>query len=795
MKNNNPFLSFLFLLLMLSGVFYFMMPQSIDETEASLAKFSTKRALEKVKTISQKPHFVGSKNHEVVAQYLVNELENLGLAPQIQEGFTLSDGGTLVKSKNIVAKIKGSSNQKALLLLSHYDSAPHSFSPGASDDASGVATILESVRAFLHNKTQHKNDILILFSDAEELGLNGAALFVTQHQWAKEVGLVLNFEARGSSGPSYMLMETNQGNANMVQAFTNANADYPVSNSLMYSIYKMLPNDTDLTVFRESGKIQGFNFAFIDNHFNYHTERDNFENLNPTTLAHQGSYLFPLLNYFSNADLSNLNSEDDDVYFNIPFAFISYPFSWIIPMLILGFGLVFTFLFIGLGKHVLRIDEVLKGFVPLLLSLLVSGGVTYMGWKLLLNFYPQYQDILHGFTYNGHDYIYAFVSLSIAICFLFYQNSGKRNPEMSQAFAPLFLWLLLNIGIAIYLKGAGFLIIPVLSSALMLGIYVLTQKSNWLINCILALPTIIVLTPFIQMFPIGLGLKILFGSAILTVLTFGLLVPILGSFNKKGIWATIFFLLSIGLFIKAHQSSDYTTETPKPNSLLYVYNSETNKSYWTTYDTTLDEWTKGYLGDTPKNAEVLNTNKLYSKYGSKFTFMNDAPIKNLATPTIEFLRDTVQGNQRLYQIKITPNRAVNRYDIFNNGKAQLHHLVANGAKPIDFKSNISGTNSGKILSYYVVDNEPLVLSFSISKNETLDLNLVESSFDLLTNPQFTVAERKPWMISTPFVLNNAIVVRQKIKPTLVLENNPKPQLYRRTTVARDSLTVSTDSLP
>jgi Zn-dependent M28 family amino/carboxypeptidase len=53
--------------------------------------------------------------------------------------------------------------------------------------------------------------ILLFFSDAEELGLNGAALFVTQHKWAKDIGLVLNFEARGSSGPSYMLMETNKG--------------------------------------------------------------------------------------------------------------------------------------------------------------------------------------------------------------------------------------------------------------------------------------------------------------------------------------------------------------------------------------------------------------------------------------------------------------------------------------------------------------------------------------------------------------------------------------------------------
>jgi putative aminopeptidase FrvX len=64
-------------------------------------------------------------------------------------------------------------------------------------------------RPFVHKK--HKNDIIILFSDAEELGLNGAALL--QPNWAKEVGLVLNFEARGTSGPSYMLMETN-GNGN-----------------------------------------------------------------------------------------------------------------------------------------------------------------------------------------------------------------------------------------------------------------------------------------------------------------------------------------------------------------------------------------------------------------------------------------------------------------------------------------------------------------------------------------------------------------------------------------------------
>ncbi|MEO0045618.1 MAG: hypothetical protein RL705_809 [Bacteroidota bacterium] len=794
MKNNQPTLvSFLFIVAVISGVFYFMMPQSYDQTEAPLSEFSTQRALQTVKTMSAKPHYVGSKNHETVALYLQKELQNLGLQTSFQEGFTMTEKGTLVKSKNILAKIKGTANSKSLLLLSHYDSAPHSFSHGASDDAAGVATIIESVRAFLHNKTAHKNDIIILFSDAEELGLNGAALFVSQHQWAKEVGLVLNFEARGSSGPSYMLMETNKGNAKMVEAFSNGGSQYPVSNSLLYSVYKMLPNDTDLTVFREEGKIQGFNFAFIDGHYNYHTAQDKFEHLDPKTLAHQGTYLYPLLNHFANADLKNLNSTEDNVYFSVPFGFWSYPFGWIVPILIIGFGLVLLFMFIGMGKHVLRIDEIIKGFIPLLGSLFTAGLLTYVGWKLFLNFYPEYQDILQGFTYNGHDYLYAFVSLALAICFLFYQNNSKRNPEMNQMIAPLFVWLLLNIGIALKLPGAGFMIIPVLSSALMLGIFVLTQKSNWFINMILSLPTLIIIVPFIQIFPVGLGLKVLFGSAILTVLTFTLLLPVFGSFPRKKLWALAFFLLSIGLLIKAHQGSGYTYGKAKPNSLVYILDADQNKAHWTTYDVNLDEWTKGYLGDNPKSGTPLNINKLYSKYGSEFTFMATAPLKNIAQPTIEFLRDTVKGNQHLYRIKITSNRKVNRYDIFNNHDITINNFRANGVKAIDFKSNISGKIGGKLLSYYVIDNTPLEIEFSIPVTQKLDLNLVESSFDLLTNPLFSMAKRKSWMIPTPFVLNDAVIVRQKIKASAFLENNNKP-ISNDLSLKRDSLSVAVDSV-
>jgi hypothetical protein len=766
MKNNKqPIYSFLALVTIIFGIFFSMMPQNDTDLKAPLSQFSTQRALEKVKAITKEPHYIGSKNHEVVAQYLQKELLHLGLETSLQEGFTLSDWGNLVKSKNILARIKGTNkNSKALLLLSHYDSAPHSLSKGASDDASGLATILESLRTFLYNKTKHQNDIIILFSDAEEIGLNGAALFVTQHQWAKEIGLALNFEARGSSGPSYMLMETNQGNANMVKAFSDANVRHPVSNSLMYSIYKMLPNDTDLTVFREEGKIQGYNFAFIDNHFNYHTQQDAYENLNPKTLTHQGAYLMPLLNHFANADLSHLNATADEVYFNIPFAFISYSFSYIVPMLFLAIALLMAFVFIGLRKQNLQIKAIFKGFIPFLGALITAGLVAYFGWKTLLQIYPQYQDILQGFTYNGHAYIYAFISLTLAICFLFYQKIDVSKPNYNPMIAPLLIWIFINIAVALLLKGASFLIIPVLSSTLLLGYFAFTKKSNPVLNIILAIPTLILLAPLIQMFPIGLGLKILSGSAILTVLSFTLLLPIFGAFTHKKRWALGFALVGFAFFAKAHFTANYATSKAKPNSLLYVFNVDKNVAYFTTYDKNLDEWTKTSLGNSPQNAQELNKNKLFSKYGSQFTFINNAPIINLEKPSINFLLDTVIGLERHLKISISPNRQVNRYDIFANEQLQIKDLTANGAKLIGQQSAVYPRKRQKILSYYAVDQVPLVLEFSIAKNQVLEMSLMESAFDLLQNKALHVPARKNWMMPTPFVLNDATVIEQQIKP-------------------------------
>ena len=256
------------------------MPDAEDFSEENQLGFSIERANEHVKNISKKPHSIGTKAHSEVRNYIVQELQKLGLQVQTQKGYSLNPEGVFTVPENIIAKIPGSdpSPKNDLMVMTHYDSAVHS-SYGASDAASGVATILESLRVFLKEKVPHKNNIIICFTDAEEIGLNGAELFVKEHPWANNIGLVLNFEARGSGGPSNTILETNAGNQKLIKAFAKAHPEYPVATSLMYSVYKKLPNDTDATVLREKKNVPSFFFAFIDDHYDYHTANDTFKNL------------------------------------------------------------------------------------------------------------------------------------------------------------------------------------------------------------------------------------------------------------------------------------------------------------------------------------------------------------------------------------------------------------------------------------------------------------------------------------------------------------------------------------
>jgi hypothetical protein len=737
-----------------------LMPEDNFINNPSNSEFSNTKAFNHIYNIGSEPHAVGSIAHEETAAYIIKELEELGLDVQTQEGNSFSKWGAFAKVKNIVSRIKGTNNTKALLLMTHYDSQGQS-SRGASDAASGVATILEGVRAFIEKGTTHKNDIIILITDGEELGLNGASLFVKEHPWTKDIGLVLNFEARGSGGPSFTLVETTDGNATLMDEFIRANPKYPVANSLAYSIYKKLPNDTDLTVFRKEANIQGFNFAFIDDHYDYHSALDTPERLDNNTLSHQASYLMPLLKYFSNSNLTDLTNTKNNVYFNSPFGMHSYPFSWILPMVIIAGILFILILIYARRNYKLRGKEIWRGFIAFLSALIISAFLGFFGWKTILKLYPNYNEILQGFPYNGHLYILFFVLISLSMTFYIYKKVHTSTNTKELLVAPITFWLLVNLGISQELQGASFFIIPLFFILGLFYISIKTEKTNVLATSLLCLPAIFIIAPFIQQFPVALGLKIVVASCVLVVVLFGLLLPVLGGIRRKKSLGHILLISSVVVFIIAHQKSDFNKNQPKPNSLVYYLDNETQKSYWLSYDKILDDWNKSYFKDTLTTKYI---NSFSSKYNTKFNYAAKAKKISLQVSNHKISIDTVINDLRKIQLCISPTRKLSSIEINSNTKLNYSNFKINGTKiNTNINSKFFSNDTPRIATYHVVDDTPLELEFNIHKDSIPHIELMEVSHDLLTNKPLNIEKRTKKMIPKPFVINDAIIVKNTVK--------------------------------
>jgi Zn-dependent M28 family amino/carboxypeptidase len=159
--------------------------------------------------------------------------------------------------------------------------------PGAGDDGSAVATLLETARA-LQEGLALRNDIILLFTDGEEApnALPGSEAFANRCPWIKDIGCAFNFDARGVSGP-VLMYETSGDNGPLIREFARA-MPRPVANSLMAEVYRHMPNDTDFTTLKHAG-LPGLNFGFIGEAQYYHQPTDVPARLSLRSLQHQGS--------------------------------------------------------------------------------------------------------------------------------------------------------------------------------------------------------------------------------------------------------------------------------------------------------------------------------------------------------------------------------------------------------------------------------------------------------------------------------------------------------------------------
>lgn len=319
-----------------------LLPES-QPVGAPAREFSAERAFADVTLLAAAPHPIGSPENARVRDALVGRMAELGLSPQVRPGVGVlqhpraTDLVLAGPVENVVGVLPGRDRDApALALMAHYDSVPGS--PGAADDIMGVAAGLETMRALKARGTPAR-DVILLVTDGEEAGLLGANHFFRRDPLAKRIGLVINMEARGSTGRVNMF-QTSAQNGELIEMFART-ARRPASSSLSVLIYEKMPNDTDLTETLRAG-IGGLNYAIIGRQFDYHSATSTPANLERGSLQDMGTQVLAAAGEV--AFSSELPGRaPSSVYSNVfGDAVIAYPvwFGWVV---ILAVGVLLAF--------------------------------------------------------------------------------------------------------------------------------------------------------------------------------------------------------------------------------------------------------------------------------------------------------------------------------------------------------------------------------------------------------------------------------------------------------------------
>lgn len=462
---------------------YHVIPSLKVNDKYSVA-FSPVRVAEDINIISKRPHSIEHpKERKVVRDYLFHRLDQMGGTVNVFEYDSIEcKFGGYFDIANVYARFDPdhvTDSTQYVLLVAHMDSRFHQkvlkdtvYSYGAADDGYGLGVILESVYLALKYKEYWRQGIKVLFTDSEEHELDGMRnMAIKDNSVLENVNFVINVEARGVKGPA-LLFETARGNSKVMELYKKAKKPYTYSFTTL--VYRVLPNDTDFSIVKDS--IPGFNFAVIDNLRYYHTDLDNYSNISLTSLQHYGLQIEPILHQYLTsskyARKESLVSDKDRIFFTIPLLglFIFSKSNYIL-LNIIAFSLFFLALFFYLSLGKIRIKSVLKGLGYV--SLFFAGSLIVGEIIAWVAAYCTGQEFdLVAVKYVKYDYIITITSVLILFLWIlvFFRIKEKKQPLFAYdfLFGTLFFLFMISLLACVTVLENFFVLIPLLTSSVVL---------------------------------------------------------------------------------------------------------------------------------------------------------------------------------------------------------------------------------------------------------------------------------------------------------------------------------------
>jgi hypothetical protein len=632
-------------------------PPSPRGLDAPAPEFSAARARAHLDHIARAPHPTGSAEIRDVRAYLTGALAAMGLDVSVQERSAAARvTGTVwsARAANVVARLPGTRGAgPALMLAAHYDSV--AAGPGAADDGSGVAILLETARALAAGR-RPASDVLFVFTDGEEMALRGAQAAVEEEGLLAGVKLVLNFEARGTRG-AVALFETSESAGRLVDGFASA-APHPIASSFITTLAGALPNGTDSLVWKGAG-FDVLGFAFAEGLEDYHGPTDTPGRVDLGSLQHGGATALALARRFGDGDLLALRAPDV-VYFDLLGRVVVH-YSTAFARAAGGATLAFLAAIVlrGVRARRVRAGSVGKG-AAMALGAIVLAAAAVTGTNLLLGRFLDFTArAAHGGTFAWHGLL-----LASAVCVASFSWLLPRHAPRDLALGAMVPWAAL-LAMAIVAAPALSAIFewPLLFA--LAGLLACDRVRSPLPSYVGAAPGVILFANVVYAVFVATGASMPFAP----IVFFGLLAVLLGPLlahlpaRARGSAAIGLLVASVGFAVFGWVTARGDTREPHAESFTYALDADRpGDARWVGFE-------PGSPGATPTPA-VSAPLPGFTRSDTPETSA-PAPVRPLAPADVVIRSDTAAGGARTLALRIVSARRARCLKVWDAGGARI----------------------------------------------------------------------------------------------------------------------------
>jgi len=453
--------------------------------------------------------------------------------------------------------------------------------------------------------------------------------------------------------------------------------------SFAVEVYRILPNDTDFSPFRQSGSFTGLNTAYIDGSAVYHTPEDKPSSMDRASLQQHGENAVALARAFGAADIESLARPGSDAtYFPALGILVRYPGALVWPLAVLALLAVAALTFLARRRGLVSWPRAAAGVGLAVVPLALAPVGAQLLWLGLVALRPGYANMIDPWWPSW--FRACVVALVATILLTWYALLRRRMGPWPLIIGAFGLLAALGVVLAVAAPGGSYLAsLPALAGALG-GMVAVTARPSWVrlvAVTIAGAVAVVVLAPTVSMFFPALGLATGAAAALFSVMLGLALLPVIEWLyscavgdrpapttnsedapaqqvsvpSRPRLRAALPALVAGGLSVVCLAAGlavdHFDAAHPAPAQLAYALDADNGQARWVSTDASPGEWVRHYV------SEQQDLSAAFGLFDGQ-VWAGSAPPAALPAPSLTVVSDSSTATTRTLTMTLAPRRAV-----------------------------------------------------------------------------------------------------------------------------------------